>query len=77
LWTAVANVSGQASGPRIGDALSYTSQRRRPARKLQPIILFFIHPSPLNQSRTCPPRPSEIPEAPELNRRDAMAVQSP
>jgi hypothetical protein len=45
LQTAVANVSGQASGWRIGDALLHSSKRRRTARKTQPIIPFRI-PSP-------------------------------
>jgi len=50
--TAVASVNRPASGSRIGDALSYSSQRRRTARKPQPIILlFFIHSLPPNQSR--------------------------
>jgi hypothetical protein len=54
LQTAVRNVSGQASGWRIGDALSYSSQRRRTARNPQRIILFFIRsPSP-SHSRTPP-----------------------
>jgi hypothetical protein len=53
LQTAGANVNRQANGSRIGDALSYTSQRRRTARKPKPIILFFlIHPPPPNQSHT-------------------------
>jgi hypothetical protein len=40
LQMAAAKVSGQASGSRIGDALSHSSQRRRPARKLSPIKIF-------------------------------------
>ncbi|MGA2439777.1 MAG: hypothetical protein ABSH08_02365 [Tepidisphaeraceae bacterium] len=53
LQTAVANMNRQASGSRIGNALSYTSKRRRTARKAQTIMLLFIcvySPSPF-QSR--------------------------
>jgi len=42
LQTAVANVNRQANGSGVGDALLYTSQRRRTARKPQPIIFFIL-----------------------------------